>query len=77
MAGLTLLSQKQQFPAFLLELCVSASASACRAPQQPVLESDTVMFLLLEQPAWLSLGVTLPQDFLTASICAVQLLNTY
>lgn len=68
MAGLTLLSQKQQFPAFLMELCVSAWASACRAHEQPVLESDTAVFLLQEQPGWLSLGVILPQDFLTASI---------
>lgn len=56
---------------------MSDSMSACQALEQPVLESDTAVFLLLEQPGWLSLGVILPQDFLTASICAVQLLNTY
>lgn len=76
-SGLMVLSQKQQIPAFLVELCVSDSASACQAPEQPVLESDTAVFLLLEQPAWLSPGVILPQDFLTASTCAVQLLNTH
>lgn len=54
-------------------LCVSLSVPAL---EQPVLESDTALFLLLEQPGWLSRGVILPQDFLTGSICAVQLLNT-
>lgn len=54
-------------------LCVRLSVPA---PEQPVLESDTAVFLLLEQPARLSRGVILPQDFMTGSICAVQLLNS-
>lgn len=75
MAGLALLSQKQQFPAFLMgAVCVSlgvslpGSGAACAVVRHRGVPAAGM-------PGWGSLGVILPQDFLTASICAVQLLN--
>lgn len=56
------------FPAFLMELCVSA----CGALEQPMLYQT-----LHCSCCWNRLGVIVPQHLLPASICAVQPLNTY